>query len=43
MAVDMPARFFKLFFDNGMFEVLTQNTNAYAQARGVGVDIARGA
>jgi hypothetical protein len=39
---DTPARFFKLFFDNGMFEVLAQNTNAYAQARAAGGDIARG-
>jgi len=33
---DLPACFFKLFFDNEVFFLLANNTNAYAAARGAG-------
>jgi hypothetical protein len=33
---DIPARFFKLFFNMSVFSLLAANTNAYAKARGAG-------
>jgi chemotaxis protein histidine kinase CheA len=38
---DLPGRFFKLFFDRQVFEMLAENTNAYARARGAGDRIAK--